>query len=170
MRLPKVLLILFSSLIPLSAFGQSKTSPAQENISISVSAQILNSIEIATIQNMSLRNARPSEGVATINPANDVNAGQMKATGQANANVRISYIPDKKLIHVSGKNSLTFYYNVAISKENSQSASQLINSEGQSYQLNENGELFIWVGGRVDLTNAQPGSYLGEFTIQIEYI
>jgi hypothetical protein len=37
-------------------------------------------------------------------------------------------------------------------------------------QFNEKGEYYLWLGGKVDLSKARPGSYDGEFTIQIEYI
>jgi hypothetical protein len=74
------------------------------------------------------------------------------------------------LVNTSGDGTLVCKYSVSGFKSDNQRASQLLDQVERIVQFNENGEFYLWLGGRVDLTRARPGNYDGEFTIQIEYI
>lgn len=139
-------------------------------ISVRVSAEVTSAVEVITIQNIRFDETRPSQKYAEISPVLDSNAGYMKARGKPNAQVRISYIQENTVYKTNGVGTLTFNYSIAVNDNSDQATGELLLNDGNNFTLNSNGELFIWVGGRVDLSNAAPGTYVGNFMLEIEYI
>jgi hypothetical protein len=74
------------------------------------------------------------------------------------------------LVNTTGDGVLSCKYLLSGFRSDNQGASQLLDQVERIVQFNEKGEYYLWLGGRVDLNNARPGNYDGEFTIQIEYI
>ena len=142
----------------------------EDDVSISVSAQVISTIEMITMQSMSLRDAEERNGIIRINPRQNPNAGKMMAIGTPNSDVSISFLPRRELTRSEGTENLLFRYDVAVNTEEDQSTAEMLNQENRDFSLNEEGRLYLWIGGNVDISTATPGNYQGEFTLDIEYI
>jgi hypothetical protein len=142
----------------------------ENDVSIDVSARVISTIEMVTLQSMSLRDAEERNGMIRVNPRQNSNAGKMMAIGTPNSDVRISFLPRRELTRTQGTEQLLFSYNVAVNTEEEQSTAEILNQENRDFSFNEEGRLYLWIGGNVDISTATPGNYRGEFTLDIEYI
>jgi len=140
------------------------------SISVSASAEVISTIEMVTLQSMNLGDSEERNGVVRINPQQSANAGKMMAIGTPNSDVRISFLPRRELTRSEGTENLLFRYDVAVNTEEDQSTAEILNQENRDFSLNEEGRLYLWIGGNVDISTATPGNYQGEFTLDIEYI
>ena len=140
------------------------------SLNISVSAQIMESIELTTLQDMKLGEVQPSRGLININPIIDPDAGKMVASGIPSAQIRVSFLREWELENDRSNHTLIFYYEVAGNPVDNQSTAELLNLDNRNLQFNGEGKYYFWIGGRVLVSDAQPGNYRGEFTIEIEYI
>lgn len=159
----KALALLFYFLTPFAVF-------AQQSIEISVSATVNGTVEMFTIQTMDLQDIERNSNIITVDPIQSPRAGKMIARGTPNTEFRFDYLRERELSNTLGTGVLLFNYNVAGNTVDEQETSELLDQEARDLQFNENGEFFIWVGGNVDISEVEPGSYEGEFTIEIEYI
>ena len=166
--------IIFSFLlffIPLSGIvAQNVTNIQGNSVQITVSATIQGSIELITIQTLDFHNNSEARTLIEMNPVTNPNAGKMVARGTPGAEFRLNYLKTRELTNTSGLGVIFFEYDISANNVDEQETSELLDQEGRPLTFNQNGEFFIWVGGSVDLSSAQPGSYEGEFTIEIEYI
>lgn len=174
LRFPVAAILLYCGMVmaPVAGSAQQRQTPSH-SVSISASATIIgNSIELLTISEMSLVevNQLAEEELVYINPVFDPEAGIMKALGQPNAQIRVSYIAECQVSRREGPGSLIFHYEVSGFGSDNQRESELLNDLERVVRFNESGEFYFWIGGRVNLQNAISGSYEGEFTIEIEYI
>lgn len=119
---------------------------------------------------MTFGNSQPGQEVIYVNPVNDLNAGFMIANGTPDAEFRLEYELDRQLNRIEGEGFLNFRYELSGNSIEDQTSSQLIDYENRNLRFNNQGTYYIWVGGEVNLTNAQPGNYEGDFTIEIDYI
>lgn len=149
--------------------GQSSASE-----SVNVSAEVIGStqsaIEIITVSTIQFGETQPLNGQINVNPITDLNAGFMIAIGNPEAEFRLNYLPDRILNQINGNGSLTFTYLISGNDEENQATSELLDLENRNLRFNEEGRYYIWVGGQIDLSNAAPGNYQGDFTIEIDYI
>lgn len=148
------------------------SSHAQEisGMNIEVTANVIESIELTTLQNMQFDDIQPGQEELSISPILDPNAGRMVAKGIPDARIRLSYLKEWTLTNDRDNSTLTFYYQLSGNDLENQSNSELLQANNRNLQFNSEGEYFIWIGGSVNISNAQPGNYEGEFTIEIEYI
>lgn len=137
---------------------------------VNVSAEVIQSIELITINTMQFGNAQPGQQEIYVNPVTSLNAGYMIAVGTPNAEFRLNYVPERELTQIDGDGTLTFTYEISGNSIEDQSTSELLELDNRNIRFNEEGQFFIWVGGRVNLQNAAPGNYEGDFTIEIDYI
>lgn len=143
---------------------------AQNQINITVSATVQSSIELITIESMDLRNSDREDMTVRVDPLQSSSAGKMEARGTPGSEFRLVYLPQRELINTRGSGTLLFTYNIAGNHHDEQETAELLDQEGRDLEFNDDGEFYIWVGGHVNLSEAEPGSYEGEFTIEIEYI
>lgn len=61
-------------------------------------------------------------------------------------------------------------YEISGNSIENQSTSELLDTENRSIQFSLEGRYYFWIGGRINITNAVPGNYEGDFTIEIDYI
>lgn len=165
-------MFLLLTLLSMAVLGQNQNNRAT-SISITASAEVLSAdIELITISDMGLLEARRLQDgdEIYINPVFDPEAGIMLASGQPGAQIRVSYLAEMEVSRREGPGTLFFVYEVSGFPGNNQRESELLNVIERELRFNENGEFYFWIGGRVDLSNAIPGNYDGEFTIEIEYI
>lgn len=158
-------------LITEPSIAQKADGNGKENtVSIRVTAEVASAVKVITIQNIYFKETRPNDKVVKISALRESNAGFLKATGKPNAQVRISWPQQKVIYQADGQGTLVFDYIVAVNTVKEQASADLLLNKGKILNLNNNGELYIWVGGRVDISNAAPGIYKGSFELEIEYI
>ena len=164
-RLLPLLLFLF---LILRMQGQNQSS----TFSITASATVVESdgIELITLKDITVDEASAQNGTLDIPPLTSDKAGKMLVKGKANSSIRLSYVNQLALINTTGDGTIVFNYVVNGNKTDNQAASQPLDQIERIVQFSEGGQYYLWLGGTVDLNNATPGSYDGEFTIQIEYI
>ncbi|MDG5766028.1 hypothetical protein QA596_01025 [Balneolales bacterium ANBcel1] len=141
-------------------------------ISVSASVTATTDMEVAmiTLRDIVLDRQVTREEEIVVDPMTSINAGQMRAEGEPNAEVRISFLQERELTRIGGGETLTFFYEVAGNDIDDQPSSELLELENRDFQLNEDGEYYFWIGGRVDIRGATQGAYDGEFTVEIEYL
>lgn len=162
--------LLKSASITLFLILFSISSHAQESISINISANVQSTIELITVQTLDFQNSDRQDNIIQINPVSSPRAGIMVARGNTESEFRLNYLRTRELTNIEGTGVLFFEYSVAGNTIDEQNTAEVLDQEVRELQFNDDGEFFIWVGGRVDLTNATPGTYEGDFTIEIEYI
>jgi hypothetical protein len=153
-----------------SAFVCAQNNDQNITANINVSAEVIHSIELITVNTMHFGNAQPGQRELYVNPVNNLNAGFMIAIGTPDAEFRLNYLPERELSQIDGNSTLTFIYEISGNSEENQSTSELLELDNRNIRFNSDGQYFIWVGGRVNLQNAAPGNYEGDFTIEIDYI
>lgn len=142
----------------------------QSSVKISANAEVVSGIEIETLQNVTLGKVQPSQQSVVISPITDVSAGKMVASGIPNARIRVSFIRRWQLMGKKEGQYITYIYRVAGNDEEDQSSAELLETDNRDLQFNNEGKYYFWIGGNVDVSNAIPDNYEGEFTIKIEYI
>lgn len=150
--------------------GITGSAYAQQNIAINVSARIISSVELLTIQSMKLSQADAQNQQITINPRVSPNAGKMVAVGSPNSKIRISFLKSRVLTQQNGTGTLLFNYKVAVNTVDDQNTAEILDQDNRDLTFNNNGRLYLWIGGNVDISTAAPGNYQGEFTLEIVYI
>ncbi len=160
--------IAINYLAPFTAIGQDQNGESSR-ISINASAQVVESIEMVTVQDMDFSPVQSSQQTITIDPLSDSNTGKMIALGNAESQIRVSFVRERTLTHTSGS-TLTFTYEIAGNDEDDQSSAEILQTDNRDLTLNSNGEYYFWIGGQVNVENARPGNYNGNFTIEVEYI
>lgn len=149
-----------------SLFAQN-TDP---EFSIDVSAEVISSIEMITIQSMQLEQAEAQNNRIQLDPQSSPNAGKMIAIGVPNTEIRLSFLERRELTRRNGSESLIFDYELAGNTQDDQSTAEILDSENRDLEFNSEGRFYIWIGGSVDISTATPGNYQGEFTLEIDYI
>lgn len=163
-------------LIALSIFAFCSSSALAQNqqesvtATVNISANVIQTIELITVNSMTLGDLQPGQEEVYVNPVNSVNAGFMIAVGIPDVEFRLTYLRERVLTHSSGEGNLTFTYELSGNFEEEQSTSVLLRDDDRNIRFNTEGRYYIWVGGRIDLRNAKPGNYQGDFTIEIDYI
>jgi hypothetical protein len=137
---------------------------------VNIRAEVIQTIELITVKGMTIRQTRSEQQIIFINPINSGDAGHMIAVGNPEADIRINFIKDRELTRTDGVGLLKFNYQVTGNTDDNQLTSELLGDENRALRFNEEGQFYIWVGGTVDLQQATPGNYEGEFTLEIEYI
>lgn len=164
-----LLLAAACTIFPFTMMAQDSGS-SSSNISITATARVVKSIEMRTIRDMQFSEVQPSQQQISIDAITDANTGKMIAIGNANARIRVSFVRQRTLTHVSGNGSLTFTYEVAGNEQDDQASAELLQADNRDLTLNNEGRYYFWIGGQVNVENAKPGNYNGDFTIEVEYI
>lgn len=166
--LKTVLLTIQFSLFALCSYAQEQDK--SKSVSINISATVQSTIELITIQTLDFQNTDRQDNIVQINPITSSRAGNMIARGNPGSEFRLNYLETRQLTNIEGTGIIFFEYRVSGNSIDEQNTAELLDQETRELRFNSDGEFFIWVGGQVDLTDAEPGSYEGDFTIEIEYI
>lgn len=151
------------------AFSQT-SNEAGITANINVSAEVIQSIELITVNTISFGSAQPGQVEIYVNPLADLNSGYMIAVGTPNTDFRLNYLSERELTQIDGDGRLTFTYEISANMEEDQASSEVLEDDNRTLRFNASGRYYIWVGGRVNIENAQPGNYQGDFSIEIDYI
>jgi hypothetical protein len=166
MSLPLVLMLYFFTA------GINQILAQQTTVSITASATVIDKkeIELITIHNLEIDETMANAGIIYVSAKMDPLAGKMLVKGKAGEEVRINFQREVLLFNSGRQGQLVFTYNICGYKNDNQSAADIFTTNEQTITLNEKGEYYIWIGGRIDISGAIPGHYTGEFTFEIEYI
>lgn len=140
------------------------------NAEINIGATVIQSIELVTVQNIRLANIEPVNNQIIVPPITSGNAGHMIASGNSNAEIRITYQANQVLTQINGDGVVRVIYQLSGNDLNEQLTSELLGAENRNFSFNADGDFYIWIGGRFFIEQAKPGSYEGDFTIEIDYI
>jgi hypothetical protein len=127
-------------------------------------------IQLIPLEDMVIDESSSKDGFLNISPVTDEKAGKILVRGKAKSSVKLSYMNEMSLANPDGEGKLVCEYSVSGYQSDNQSASQPLDQVERVVQFNEKGEYYLWLGGKINFTHARPGSYEGEFTIQVEYI
>ncbi|MEX0890000.1 MAG: hypothetical protein WDZ33_00545, partial [Balneolaceae bacterium] len=144
---------------------------SQNGIDISISAEVQSTtIQLITVQGMDFTGVGRNQLELRIDPATSERAGKMMALGDPNSSFRVSFLRNIQFANMEGDGVIDIEYQVAGFELDEQDNSDLIEMESRELSFSNDGEFFFWVGGAVDLNRATPGTYEGEFTLEIEYL
>lgn len=165
------ILRIVASIILLLATPFVATAQYSESATAAISANVRDSeIEIITMNSLDLIGVQPVNNIVNIDPVLNTRAGKMMASGNPNARFTIAYDVVRELANLTGQGLIFLEYAVSGNSLDEQDTSELFEEESRELQFSADGEFFFWIGGRIDLSQATPGSYEGEFTIEIEYL
>ncbi len=148
-------------------------TPVSNSFPINVKARVVSDVpvEITTLQHMTVSRALGADsGALYISPINSSSAGLMQAKGRPGTLVRMEYVIHEELPEENRAGTIRIRYEMSGNKEMVQAASQLIDTGEFEFNLNNDGVYFLWLGGWVHIEEAAPGTYKGEFNIEIQYI
>lgn len=166
---PKIILI---AVLILSAFPKKMQAQFLGSISIKASATVVEQteIELRTIKNLDLDESSAINGIITVSALTDPAAGVMVVKGKPNANFRITYLPQMALTNAYGTGTLVVNYEVYGYQDDNQKSSTPLDAVDLMQRFNQDGLYYLWVGGRINISDAREGNYDGEFTLKVEYI
>lgn len=154
--------------------GLTATALFAQNSTISINAQATvvdkSQIELITIKNIDIDESAAVNGIIYVSPKYDSKAAVMMVKGKSSAKIRVKFPPTVEIMNTTGSGRLLLHYEIYGYPGDNQSASQPIDAVENTLQMSSDRKYFFWIGGRIDISQATPGSYDGEFTIQIEYI
>ncbi|MEX1213063.1 MAG: hypothetical protein WEA36_09475 [Balneolaceae bacterium] len=144
---------------------------ASTELTMNISAEVQSTtIELITLQAMDFRGMRAQQLQLVVDPVTSERAGKMVALGDPLSSFRISFLQTREFTNLDGTGVIQTYYRVSGYSVDEQENAEEIEVESRELIFNEEGEFYFWVGGQVNLERATPGSYEGEFTLEIEYL
>ena len=143
---------------------------AEITANIGVKTTMVQTIELITVNTMTFGRVRPGQTELYVNPIMDTNAGFMIAIGTPRSEFRLDYNEEVTLTNQQETGTLTFVYEISRNNIEEQATSIIIENQDEVQRFHTEGRFYFWVGGRVNLENAAPGNYRGEFKIEIDYI
>lgn len=150
-------------------------SQAQEirttTLAVRATATVYDNLQMLTIRHLDLVNPPVEGNKIIVSPIHSSYAGLFKIIGNPNARVRITFLRDEIIEEqYDGMGQVSATYSLSASTQDLQSQSMLLNVGEAILPIGKDGELYVWLGADLDLTNATPGLYLSEFIIEMEYI
>ena len=146
-------------------FGQDIGS----SVSVNVTAHVMEFIEMITLADIDVGTVIPSEDMLRLNPQADQGAGIIMVQGRSNSSIQINYSAQVEMMNLSTNRPLTVHYSVSGNVENQQSASTLFTSNPETVTLNSKGEYYLYIGCAFSLLDLTPGTYDGDFVLEVEY-
>ncbi len=153
----------------LVAVGQ---KPGESSLAINVSATVTATgpVELITLRHIVVGSAVAERRTYYLSPVSGADAGLLQIKGRAGSSIRVSWLPSGRLTCESVQGRITIAYHLAVHPERVQHAATLVEAGDVVLHLNETGLYYLWIGGFVNMKDASPGRYTGEFTIEIDTI
>ena len=150
------------------------TMSAQNKTSVYIKAQATvidkSEIELITLKNMDIDLSMARDGKIYVSALHNAQAAVMMVKGRANARFRIKFAPEVYITNRTGNGTLLLKYEMYGYPSDNQGAGEPIDATEKILQMSNESKYYFWIGGRIDISNALPGNYDGEFTIEIEYM
>jgi hypothetical protein len=165
-----LLLIFMIANLTLTSINASGQSSDMIEAGIKVSAEVMADIDLLTMRNLIFPDIYEDDDEIFVSPILSENAGMMKVKGIPNARFRINYLNKVKLVSENDEGFIFVEYFVSGFSDENQYASGIIDAVDAELTLNENGEFFFWIGAKIDFSQTITGQFLGQFTIELEYM
>lgn len=171
-----VLLLLCVSAMAQTVHGQNlrfdvSGSDQDTRAVINSNAQVVMQIVIESLSDLILENEDGTIETVLIDPRSDVNASIIRVEGQRDLQVRLNFPEEEVLSPVdSEEGSINLRYLVSWNTEQDQRGSAELVSQNEELQIGEDGRIYLWLGGEVDISQARQGTYLGNFFLEVEYL
>lgn len=146
-----------------------QAQPGSPSVSARITATVEDYIEMVTLSNIDVGMIIPSEDMLRLNPRSDQGAGLILISGQRNASVQIAFTAHVEMINFRSDIPLDVYYTISGNGENNQSASEMFTSNPMTVDLSSIGTYYLWIGVEFSLKDLVPGSYDGDFVIEVDY-
>lgn len=147
---------------------------AQEKAAVSIKASATvvekSEIELVTMKDLDIDANSAINGIVFVSAQRDSKAALMMVKGKADAAFRVSFSPIVEIPNSVGKGNLLIRYEMVGCPSDNQTASEPIDAAERTLKFSSAGKFYFWLGGQIDISNARPGKYNGDFTIEIEYI
>ncbi|MCH6234923.1 hypothetical protein [Cognataquiflexum rubidum] len=170
MRRLYILFLVFGCFGSVASFGQSSNS-GFASLSVRATATVTDNLNMLTIRNIDLVNPPVMNGALVVSPITSEFAGMFKINGSPGARVRITYLQNELIREASdGIGVVSAQYILSAAFNDLQLQSALLDVGEGVFPIGPDGELYVWLGANLDLTQATPGVYLSEFIIELEYI
>lgn len=128
-----------------------------------------------TIYEVHFEQEFPGDTFISVDPITDFagpesGAGYVVAKGQPNAEFQLNFSRQILMRHSNGTSTLVVTYLLSSNHIDEQENSDYVQEISPQFKLNSDGEFHFWIGGQVDIRDAEEGDYFGEFTLEVEYI
>lgn len=147
---------------------------AQNNSSVSTAATasivIYRGLTITNLKGIDFGKVPAGAGIVSITSNND-QAAEFQVTGEPDSGVKVT-LPSSSISLTSGKNilAMTMFKPVYNTTDNQQTASQASSSDFFGATLGNKGDLYMWVGGKVNILPDLPsGTYTGTVSVSVTY-
>jgi hypothetical protein len=166
-----ILFFLFISIF----WGKSALSQVRDTrkaeLSVRATATVTDNLQMLTIRNLDLISPVIIDNQIIVSPITDGFAGMFKILGNPKSKVRITFLQNEVLKEQNdGLGFVSAQYFVSEAFEDTQFQSTLLQFGEANVVLSDKGQLYLWLGANLDLSQATPGLYLSEFIIELEYI
>lgn len=161
-------LILIGFLMTQHSYSQ---DVGRSSLTVRATATVSDNLQMLTIRDLDLINPSVIESQIMVSPITSSYAGMFKISGNSGARVRITFLQTEILEEQNeGRGKVLVEYYLSSSGQDVQSQSTLLDVREAVMTLRKDGVLFVWLGANLDLSNATPGLYLSEFSIELEYV
>lgn len=138
---------------------------------VRATATVTDNLQMLTIRNLDLINPIVIDNQVAVSPITSSFAGMFRISGNPGARVRITFLQNEILKEQNDQlGEVSTKYLVSGALEDFQFQSALLDVGEGNFRLSEKGQYYLWLGANLDLSEASPGLYLSEFTIELEYI
>jgi len=161
-----IILILFL----LSNLSAQNSSDTKTSATLNVSVNVIDHLEMITLRNINIGTVLPSQILIDVDPRIDPGAGLIKVSGQNFSPLELDFTQQIEMVNSITNGILLVKYNISGGTTNNQNSSVKIIETPKSIILSNSGEYFIWVGCSFNLSDIEPGSYDGEFGIEVDYV
>lgn len=152
----------------------SGVSLAQSSSSVSTAATasivIYKGLTITNTKGMDFGKVPAGAGLVSILSTNQ-QAASFEVTGEPDSGVKVT-LPATNISLTSGKNvlAMSMYKPVYSTTDNQKTASLASNTDNFGAVLGSKGNLYLWVGGKVNvLPNVPSGTYTGTVSVSVTY-
>lgn len=140
-------------------------------LAVRATATVYDNLQMLTIRHLDLINPTVIDEKIKVPPITSSYAGIFKIIGNPNARVRITFLQNEIIKEQNdGLGEVSATYSLSAATRDVQAQSMLLDVGEAILPMGENGELYLWLGADLDLSNASRGLYLSEFIIEMEYI
>ena len=156
-------------------FWTAHVSHAQQirsaSLAVKATATVYDNLQMLTIRHLDLINPSIVGDSIRVSPVTSSYAGMFKIIGNPSARVRITFLQHEIIEErYDGLGEVSATYSLSAATQDIQAQSMLLDVGEAILAIGKNGELYVWLGADLDLSNATPGLYLSEFIIEMEYI
>lgn len=134
--------------------------------------QVITQIQIESLQDLIIEDEDGTVTTFLIDPKENFNASIIRVEGQRNMPIRLKFPENLQLFpqEQGVEGSINMEYRLSWNTTLDQRGSTDLVDLNEELSIGTEGNLYIWVGGVVDISDARVGVYTGDFFIEVEYL